>query len=45
MYQMQPVDESHTRPDWMIELEVGSGIARNFATITDLAQSKAPPNT
>lgn len=46
MYRMEPVDESQktkTLADWVIELEVGNGIARNFATITDLTHSKATP--
>jgi len=44
MYRMEPVEKPQSpKLDWIIELEVGRGIARNFASNTDLRQSKATP--
>jgi hypothetical protein len=45
MYRMEPVENPHTLPktlsNWIIELEVGNGIGRNVAVISDLTHSKS----
>ena len=46
-YHIEPVEDTgeRVRIDWLIELEVGAGLARNVATITDLTECKisVPP--
>jgi hypothetical protein len=44
MYRMEPV-KTPTVPfaAWMVELEIGGGIGRNFAVVTDLRRTKRIP--
>jgi hypothetical protein len=44
-YHIEPVENSGRpgRIDWLIELEVGSGLCRNVATITDMTTCKTSP--
>ena len=46
-YHIEPVENAGkpVKIDWLIELEVGDGLARNVATITDLTRSKTTPTT
>lgn len=39
MYHMEP-DDKEGLTDWMIDLEVGTGVARKFAIIPDLRFAK-----
>lgn len=43
MYHLEPVTESTPTPQWTIELEVGNGIGRGYAVITDLRNCKWKP--
>jgi hypothetical protein len=44
-YHIEPVENAGkpVKIDWLIELEVGDGLARNVATIADLTRSKTTP--
>ena len=45
-YRMEPVvGDNHPIADFMIELEIGNGIARNLATLTDLTNSRMIPTS
>jgi hypothetical protein len=46
-YHIEPFENAGERVkiDWLIELEVGDGIAPNLATITDLTKSTITPAT
>lgn len=43
MYRLEPVTECTATPQWTIELEVGNGVGRGYATITDLRYCKWKP--
>jgi hypothetical protein len=40
MYHLEPLTEHTSTPQWTIELEVGQGIGRGYAVITDLRDCK-----
>lgn len=46
-YHIEPVENAGkpVKIDWLIELEVGDGLARKVATITDLTKSKTTPTS
>ena len=46
-YHIEPVENAGkpVKIDWLIELEVGDGLARSIATITDLTKSKTTPTS
>lgn len=44
MYHLEPVTENTSTPQWTIELEVGNGVGRGYAVITDLRNCKWKSN-